>query len=229
MAKLGKDIDCKAQFYVIISYLYKTSEKNEPFCIGCVYGMKSSMKQVNTQQDIELILSYQSGNKEVFPLLVKRWHVQFCKFAYWYCKDAEVAKDIAQESWVVIFNKLTDLKEPQKFKSWAISIVNHKAVDWIRKSNREQNKLRKLYDETPNAAIEEEQHESSNSIHQKMKLEIAKLPQHQQTVLKLFYVEELSLKEIGQLLQIAGGTAKSRLFHARESLKNRMKKYKEKY
>ena len=184
------------------------------------------MKQLNSQRDIELIQSYQSGNKEVFPLLVKRWHVRFCKFAYWYCKDADIAKDIAQESWVVIFNKLTDLKEPQKFKSWAISIVNHKALDWIRKSNREQNKLHKLYDEAPKSVIEEQQPGYSNSIHQKMKLEIAKLPEHQQTVLKLFYIEEFSLKEIGELLQVSIGTAKSRLFHARERLKVTMKKHK---
>ena len=184
------------------------------------------MEKLKNQQDAALIISYQAGKKEVLALLVERWHIQFCKLAYWYCKDAQIAKDIAQESWLVIFNKLQDLKEPQKFKSWAISIVNHKAVDWIRKTNREQKKLHKLYDQNPKVIIEEKQEEYADSIHQKMKFEIAKLPQHQQTVLKLFYIEDLSLKEIGELLKISVGTAKSRLFHAREQLKRKMKKYK---
>ena len=184
------------------------------------------MEKLKNQQDTALIISYQSGKKEVLALLVERWHVQFCKLAYWYCKDAHVAKDIAQESWLVVFNKLQDLKEPQKFKSWAISIVNHKALDWIRKTNREQKKLQKLYDENPKVTTEQKQDSYADSIREKMKFEIAKLPQHQQTVLKLFYIEELSLKEIGELLKISVGTAKSRLFHARERLKIRMKKYK---
>lgn len=191
--------------------------------------MKLSMEKLHNQEDAALIVLYQSGNKEVLALLVERWHVQFCKLAYWYCKDGQIAKDIAQESWLVVFNKLQDLKEPQKFKSWAISIVNHKAVDWIRKSNREQNKLHKLYDETPKLAIDEQQSGYSNSVHEKMKSEIAKLPQHQQAILKLFYIEEFSLKQIGKLLQISIGTAKSRLFHARERLKITMKKHKQEY
>ena len=187
------------------------------------------MEKLHNQQDTALIVLYQSGKKEVLAILVKRWHVQFCKLAYWYCKDGQVAKDIAQESWLVIFKKLQDLKEPQKFKSWAISIVNHKAVDWIRKKNREENKLHKLYDESPKVITEDQQEGYADSVHQKMKFEIAKLPEHQQTVLKLFYIEEFSLKEIGVLLQISIGTAKSRLFHARERLKTRMKKYKQEY
>jgi len=188
--------------------------------------MKDSMKKQQNQQDAALIVLYQSGKKEVLALLVKRWHVQFCKLAFWYCKDAQIAKDIAQDSWLVIFKKLQDLKEPEKFKSWAISIINHKAVDWIRKSNREQNTLHKLYDESSKVTTEERHDGYSDSIHQKMKIEIARLPEHHQTVLKLFYIEEMSLKKIGELLGISVGTAKSRLFHARERLKKRMKKYK---
>ena len=48
---------------------------------------------------------------------------------------------------------------------------------------------------------------------------IKQLPVQQQEVLKLFYTEDYSLKEISQLLHISVGTTKSRLFHAREKLK----------
>ena len=188
--------------------------------------MKHSMEKLQNQQDAALIILYQSGKKEVLAILVKRWHLHFCKYAYWYCKDAQIAKDIAQESWLVIYKKLYDLKEPEKFKSWAISIVNHKAIDWIRKKNREQNKLHKLYNETPKVEIIDKVEQYSSSVHQKMKIEIANLPQHQQVVLRLFYMEEYSLKQISGLLKISIGTAKSRLFHAREGLKKKMKKYK---
>jgi RNA polymerase sigma-70 factor (ECF subfamily) len=42
-------------------------------------------------------------------------------------------------------------------------------------------------------------------------------------VLKLFYVEDYKLKELSDILKISVGTAKSRLFHAREKLKQQLK------
>lgn len=60
------------------------------------------IKDKNNSSDAELILAYQSGNKSVLSGWVKKWHVQFCKLAYWPVKVADTAKDIAKESWTVI-------------------------------------------------------------------------------------------------------------------------------
>ena len=49
------------------------------------------------------------------------------------------------------------------------------------------------------------------------------LPEHHQMVINLFYVEDYSLKQISEILSISVGTAKSRLFHAREKLKTIIK------
>ena len=52
---------------------------------------------------------------------------------------------------------------------------------------------------------------------------IESLPHNQQATLRLFYVENYSLKEITEIQQISIGTAKSRLFYAREKLKQFLK------
>ena len=52
---------------------------------------------------------------------------------------------------------------------------------------------------------------------------IKSLPENHQMVLNLFYVEDYSLTQIGDILDISIGTAKSRLFHAREKLKRLIK------
>ena len=90
--------------------------------------MKVLMKKKAKISDTHLVIDYQNGNTNVLPFLVKRWHVAFCKLAFFYVKDADVAKDIAQESWIVIIDKMKEIKEPEKCKSWAISIVNRKAT-----------------------------------------------------------------------------------------------------
>ena len=172
-------------------------------------------------KDSDLVIAFQQGDKNALSVLVKRWHIHFCKFAYWYCKDADVAKDIAQESWSVIINKISHLENPNKFKNWAISIVNRKSIDWLRSQKRELNKLQKFHGDR-SSIFEEvtfEKLKDQEKTKRTLLNAIIQLPINQQAVLKLFYTEEYTLKEIGKLLNISLGTAKSRLFHAREKLK----------
>ena len=106
------------------------------------------MNRTNNLSDAVLIEKYQKGEINALNHLVKKWHIKFCNLAFWIVKDADVAKDIAQESWTIIIYKLETLEEPNKFKSWAISIVNRKAIDWIRANTREKNKLIRHFNES---------------------------------------------------------------------------------
>jgi len=168
--------------------------------------------------DAELVVQYQSGDKEALITLVTRWHKKFCSHAYWYTKEAELSKDIVQESWTVIINKINTLRQADKFGSWGLSIVTRKAIDSI----REQNKHRKLDDYTEANLVEEEQVNMAPQ-HSLVLKEIKGLPNEQQVVLKLFYVEGYKIHQIAELLNIAKGTVKSRLFTAREKLKSILK------
>jgi len=168
--------------------------------------------------DAELVVQYQSGDKKALITLVTRWHKKFCSHAYWYTKEAELSKDIVQESWAVIINKIDTLRQADKFGSWGLSIVTRKAIDSI----REQNKYRKLDDYTEANLVEEEQINAS-PLHSLVLKEIKGLPNEQQIVLKLFYVEGYKIHQIAELLNIAKGTVKSRLFTAREKLKSILK------
>ena len=64
--------------------------------------------------DALLIEAYKLGDKTALTTLVKRWHKLFCNKAYWLVKDKDAAKDIAQESWTVIINKIESLKNPNQ-------------------------------------------------------------------------------------------------------------------
>ncbi len=180
------------------------------------------MKNLENLSDANLILKYQSGDKKAISILVKRWHLKFCKFAFWYVKDADIAKDIAQESWAIIIDKIYELKEPEKFKSWAISIVNRKSIDWIRAKNREDNKLHTLFNEKSKPDLYE-MNEVDQNRKQLLLTSIQNLSDEQRMVIKLFYTQNYRLKEISEILKISVGTAKSRLFHAREKLKTILK------
>ncbi len=48
------------------------------------------------------------------------------------------------------------------------------------------------------------------------------LPDNRRTILAMFYLEEMSVKEISEVLSVPAGTVKSRLFHARAALKQKL-------
>ncbi len=171
--------------------------------------------------DAKLVISYQSGNTVALTQLVKRWHKAFCNKAYWIIKDKQVAKDIAQDSWKTIIEKIDDLKDPNTFASWSLRIVCNKSFDWLRRHKKVTENLNGL---ELNDDVEELQYDDEREQQRKVLLKAIKvLPLHQKEVIKLFYTEAYSLKEISKTLNISVGTTKSRLFHAREKLKQILK------
>ena len=178
------------------------------------------MDKIDNVTDQSLILQYQSGDIMALQKLVKRWHKIFCEKAYWMTKDAEGSKDIAQESWNSIINNLDNLNDPSRFKSWALRIVFTKAMDWLRFDQRNRKKLENFY---KNQDVSDESMNVNETLRRELLKAVSTLPNEQQVVLRLFYVEEYALKEISSLLEISVGTVKSRLFHAREKLKEQFK------
>lgn len=165
-----------------------------------------------------LVRQFQSGNKNALAKLVKLWHKTFCEKAYWIVKDADVAKDIAQDTWSVVINKVNQLKTPENFGNWALRIVYTKSLNWIKANKQLQNNIN--YN-----SCEQEVFYDDNEASKKTELlkTIKTLPEQQQAVIHLFYLQDYSLKEISVLLNISEGTVKSRLFHAREKLKQILK------
>jgi len=174
-------------------------------------------------EDEQLIKQYCLGDQLAFQELVRRWHKSFCEKAYWLTKDADASKDIAQDSWNTIMAKIGTLKDTSRFQSWALRIVFSKSMDWMRSVQHNRKKI-ESYHKSCQATEEEPKHDEA--LKRALLLAINKLPADQQVVIRLFYVEDYNMREISELLKISVGTVKSRLFHAREKLKEQLKNIK---
>ena len=178
------------------------------------------MTDSNKVFDGLLVLQYRSGNKKALSVLVKKYHSKLCRHSYWYTHDIDTSKDIVQDCWSIIINKLDSLKNPNLFGSWAFRIVTRKSLDFVSQKKREQAVLnnyqyvKTTYENADNKKVEL----------YKLQEAIYNLTKDQQIVLRLFYIENYKLNEIGEILNISVGTIKSRLFHAREKLKKILKK-----
>tara|TARA_R110000868_G_scaffold52135_1_gene164926 strand:- start:228 stop:782 length:555 start_codon:yes stop_codon:yes gene_type:complete len=168
-----------------------------------------------------LVLKYQSGNAKALALLVKRWHKLFCEKAYWIVKDADIAKDVAQDSWKTIIDNINGLKDADRFGGWALRIVYNKSLDVLNAKKRTIKTAEAYEYQQEEVTVNDES--DKEDLKRALLITIKTLPVHHQAVIKLFYVQDYSLKEISNILNISVGTAKSRLFHAREKLKQKLK------
>ncbi len=167
-----------------------------------------------------LVTEYLSGNTNALAKLVKRWHKLFCEKAYWMVKDGDMAKDIAQDSWNTIIDKIGSLEDPSSFGGWALRIVYTKSLNCIKSVNRKRHHLELYRYEQDEVSVE---NDDDDMLKKTLLNAITTLPEQQQIVIRLFYKEAYSLKDISAILSISVGTAKSRLFHAREKLKSILK------
>lgn len=170
-----------------------------------------------------LVLAAQNGNEQAFTFLCRHYHAGLLRFAYKLCGDEGMAHDGVQNAWVKLTKNLRTLKDPRAFKSWIFKTVRWSVFDLMRKSGRD------------NAMIENEISldtvvEPDNEPDDKLELlaqSLRQLPNIDRQVVHLFYLEEMKIREIAEVLQIAVGTVKSRLSRARNTLKVQINNRKE--
>ncbi len=167
-----------------------------------------------------LVLQVKAGDKKALNRLVERYHLKLCHHAMFYSHDMATSQDIVQDSWNVILRKINSLSDPNSFGSWAFKIVTRKALDYANRAAYERDKLKVFRTYSPTAEEGKTKERNLNRLQEA----IGTLPRDQQIVLRLFYTAEFSLDEISGILEIASGTVKSRLYHAREKLKTILNK-----
>ncbi len=163
-----------------------------------------------------LVTLIQQGDKRALERLHDRWNKRLARAALRYTGDPEVARDLAQECWIGIWKGIKRLRDPARFRSYAFAILHRRGADYLRGAIRERANFQAPRD---GEAIPEPSHPETQSDSLALQQAFAGLPPDQRLAAHLHFVEGLSLREIAEVQDIATGTAKSRLFHARRKLK----------
>lgn len=133
-----------------------------------------------------------------------------------YANNRTDAEDIFQESVLNVFNRLQQLREPEKVAGWAKKVVIHEAIRFYKKK-------RNMYfsDETTGLAS---QPDSGSDIYRQLETDellrvIQQLPDKMRMVINLYAIEGFKHEEIAEMLEISVGTSKSNLHDARKRIK----------
>lgn len=167
----------------------------------------------------QLVKQYLEGDSKALKQLVRRFHPRLKRKIYYYTKADEPVEDIAQDCWYIIINHLDRIVFHVGFDAWALNIARNKAIDWVRQQqlSRVKESLIEVQQRTEPEEPEEDTREDRIRL---LRSSIPLLSSTERIVIGLYYKDNLSVKEISKVLRISVGTAKSRLFHAREHLKS---------
>src|SRR5580692_6748862 len=83
------------------------------------------MSDAETLEDARLVELGLNGDRDAFGRLVARHQSPVCAMAYSACGDISRSEDLAQEAFIIAWRKLSDLKEPARFKFWLYGIVRN--------------------------------------------------------------------------------------------------------
>jgi RNA polymerase sigma-70 factor (ECF subfamily) len=162
-----------------------------------------------------------NGDRKAFELLYRQWQPLLSRHASHLTRDRESTYDIMQDAWIAIAKGLRRLDDPSCFKGWAYRIVSNKSRDWIRKEQarrRLHDGVRHFENNLSGGATE------SIGAVSTLRDTIQTLPDNHRVILTLFYLEDWTVKDISAMLQLPDGTVKSRLYHARRTLKGALEK-----
>ena len=137
--------------------------------------------------------------------------------------DAD-AEEIAQEALFRAYRKLDDLREPSRFRAWVARISFRLALDrWRSAKRRERRETSWAAPEIRPTPPSAEQVFASNEFQARLERALDELPDKSRLVVMLSAIHGYTLEEVAAILEIPVGTVKSKLFHARKQLAEKLR------
>jgi RNA polymerase sigma-70 factor (ECF subfamily) len=173
----------------------------------------------------ELVEACQRGEREAFRTLFEKHKDRVYSIALRYCGDADVAMDIAQETFLKLYSSIRGFRGDSSFESWLYRLVVNSCFDQKRKTRR----MSPLFDELL-AAL---QAPGRSALDEVMRAElgtqvravVGNLPPEQRMVVVLRYTQNLSYEEIAGILGCSTGTIASRLNRVHKVLERRLSRF----
>ncbi|MGI9546151.1 MAG: RNA polymerase sigma factor [Flavobacteriaceae bacterium] len=178
-------------------------------------GEDNEFRKFSDEELVRLIVL--KNNTLLFSILYDRYANKIYNKCSGFARSDAEALDLTQDVLLNVFVKLGSFKEKSKFSSWVYSLTYNFCVNYV---NR--NKARKIKDKS--VPIEQQEDKLAEKIEDKklFKLRSEKLKNalnlidpEDKTILLLKYQDDVSIKELGVLLEIGESAVKMRLKRAR--------------
>jgi RNA polymerase sigma-70 factor (ECF subfamily) len=184
----------------------------------------------------ELIKRIVKGEKRYFREIIDKYKNVIYNHSRNFLRNAQEAEDVTQEIFINIFNNLKRFRGDSKLSTWIYRITVNTCKNKLKQIKRLKAKIMEEIpdedDETKNTIeeIRENQEKEPDNIFAQKSLRSAiyknmkSLPEEQRTVVILRDINGLSYEEIAKIMKISVPAVKSKLFRARENLREKLEK-----
>ena len=175
------------------------------------------MLDVKKLSDEELVKKIQSSDQELYAIIIERYQNKLLRYANSLIKDENKAVDAVQESFIKAFINLRSFDGDKKFSSWIYRIVHNEIINLVKKYQKEI-LLPENFDQASEEDIQKEfeQKETSEVVERCLR----EMPIIYSEPLALYYIDEKSYEEIGDILRLPMGTVATRISRAKKLMKN---------
>ena len=132
-------------------------------------------------------------------------------------RTEEDAWDVLQETWLKVFRSLGSLKDPEALSVWLYRVARNTAVSHGRARDLS---ARRLEDDAVPADREAEDGGTRFEDAEQVHYGLSRISPAHREALTLFFLEDLSVGEIAEVVGVSAGTIKSRLHHAKRALRD---------
>ncbi len=168
--------------------------------------------------DVDLVQRVKLGDRKAFAMLVERHEKPIFNLAVRMVRDHDDAADITQNTFVKAYRKLGSFNPDYKFFSWLYRIAANEALNHLRRHKRTQELVSDPPSNRPLPDDDCDRHETRDQIAQAL----AAMTLDQRIVIILKHLLFLSYRDIAATLEITEKTVKSRLYSARQVLKEQL-------
>ena len=187
---------------------------------------KKKLRDSSDNEDILKVKAFLAGDEAAFEFLFEKYRQRVYGISFRFVRNREDALDVAQEVFLRVYQALEKFKTESKFFTWLYRITVNRSIDFTRSRKSrplhgmEESAMEALGKPTARRAPAQApvEYAREQELRENLQQAISSLSDKHQIVFVLHTSEDLSYKEIAEVVGCNVGTVMSRLFYARKKL-----------
>ena len=190
------------------------------------------VREPSDEEDLARVREFLGGNGRAFEFLFEKYREKVYRIAYRYVRNKDDALEVAQDVFLRVFTGIKGFKTSSKFFTWLYRITVNRAIDFTRqRKSRATQEMETAILEAEGSPLpgrsgsrDPSDLAEERELDEKLTRAVEGLSPKHRAVFVLHTTEELSYKEIAQVLGCSIGTVMSRLFYARRKLQEALQR-----
>lgn len=167
-------------------------------------------------------------DKEEKDFLLEKIMIEYgnelVRLAFTYVKDAGIAKDMVQNTFIKCYRNLGSFRFEAQIKTWLYRITINECKDYLKSWNYKKVQVKSFINESARSVLPSTEKTVIDKYNkEEIKESIFLLPKLYREVIYLYYYESLKTEEIAKVLDVSVNTVKTRLRRAKQRLESKIK------